>query len=104
MHVSPIILYELPKYERRNMSDENKTLYSITDEHGEKSTITIDKWAADLLQGSLPDVHAWIQEKYVRICEKKPELSRREKGDLLRMLAYREAQLSPLYDSLIDIL
>lgn len=77
-----------------------KTIYPITDEHGEKSTITIDKWAADLLQETLPNVHAWVQEKYMRVCEKKPELSRREKGDVVRWLARNEAEKSPNYKPL----
>jgi hypothetical protein len=87
-----------------DLLESKKTLYSITDEHGEKSTITIDKWAADLLQGMLPNVHSWVQEKYNRVCEKRPHLSRREKGDVVRMIAYREAEKSPNYKSLADLL
>ncbi len=37
--------------------EEGKTSYSIIDEQGEKSTITIEKWEADLLQEDLPNVH-----------------------------------------------
>lgn len=74
-----------------------KTNYTITDEHNTKSTITLDKWVADLLQETLPDVHIWIQEKYNLICEKKPSLSRREKGNLIRELARKEAESSPSY-------
>jgi hypothetical protein len=79
------------------MFEEGKTAYSLIDEHGDKSTITVEKWAADLLQEMLPDVHKWVQEKYSLICEKKPHLSRRKKGDVVRMLAYREAEKNPRY-------
>ena len=81
-----------------------RTTYTITDEHGERSTITLEKWAADYLQELLPDVHAWVQEKYSRICEKKPELSRREKGNFLRKVAREKAKEHPKYVSIADIL
>jgi hypothetical protein len=83
---------------------EKKTTYTITDEHDDKSTITIDKWVADLLQEMLPDVHAWIQLKYDLVCEKKPSLSRREKGNVVRGFATVEARKSPGYKSLEDML
>lgn len=84
--------------------DDKKTSYTITDEHQEKSTITLDKWAADLLQETLSDVHAWVQEKYDIVCEKKPLLSRREKGDVVRALARQEAEKNPNYPRFIDLL
>lgn len=84
--------------------DERKTIYTITDEQGEKSSITIDKWAADALQELLPNVHDWIQEKYNLVAIKKPELSRREQGNVIRTLARREAEKSPRYPQLMDIL
>ena len=87
-----------------NLFDDQKTLYSIADEHGEKSTITIDKWAADLLQEMLPDVHVWIQSKYALVCEKKAHLSRREKGDVVRALARREAEKNSKYQQYVDML
>ena len=83
--------------------DDNKTIYTIKNEHGEHTTITLDKWAADLLQELLPDVHAWVQKKYDLICERKPELTRREKGDVLRALARRDAEKSPKYPRLLDL-
>ena len=90
--------------EMEDLFDEKKTTYTITDEHGDKSTITVDKWAADLLQESLSDVHAWIQSKYELVCSKKPELSRREKGNVVRALARKEAETNPNYKSLSDFL
>lgn len=88
--------------EFETLFDDKKTLYSIRNEDNEKSTITIDKWAADLLQEMLPNVHDWIQLKYDLVCEKRPQLSRREKGDLVRLLARKEAENNPRYQSLID--
>ena len=87
-----------------DLFDEKKTIYTITDEHDEKSSITIDKWAADLLQDILPDVHAWIQQRYDLVCQKKPDLSRREKGNVVRAMAQKEAEKSPNYKSVSDFL
>ena len=77
-------------------SDE-KTTYSIVDEHGDQSSITVDKWIADLLQDQLTDVHAWIQAMYFTACDKYPQLSRREKGNAVRERARREAEKHPNY-------
>lgn len=84
-------------------SDE-KTLYTITDEHREKSTITVEKWAADLLQDRLTDVHAWFQEIFKFVCEKKPHLGRVQKGNVVRNIAYREAKKHPAYVPLANLL
>lgn len=83
---------------------DKKTTYSIMDEHNEKSSITIDKWVADLLQEVLQDVHSWIQQKYSLVCEKKPHLTRREKGDYIRHLASKEVEKHPNYKSMFDFL
>jgi hypothetical protein len=80
---------------------DNKTTYSIRNEEGEKTSITLDKLSADVLQRSLPDVHAFVQKAYDRATEKYPKLGRRKKGDLVRVLSVREAQKSPRYDELI---
>ncbi|MCE2745651.1 MAG: hypothetical protein LW710_07060 [Burkholderiales bacterium] len=85
-----------------DLFDERKTTYTITDENAEKSSITIDKWAADTLQDLLPNVHHWVQEKYDLVCQKQPELTRREKGNVVRALARREAEKSPRYLRLMD--
>ena len=82
--------------------EDGKTTYSFVDEDGVKSTITIEKWAADLLQESLPDVHKWVQDTYNRVCEKRAHLSRRKKGDVVRMLAFREAEKNPKFKELIS--
>jgi len=82
--------------------EEGKTTYSFIDENGEKITITIEKWAADLLQERLADVHKWIQDTYNRVCEKRSHLSRRKKGDVVRMLAFREAEKNPKFQELIS--
>lgn len=87
-----------------NLFDDKKTTYTIIDENGDKSSITIDKWAADLLQESLSDVHVWIQSKFDLVCLKKPNLTRREKGDVVRALAQSEAMKNPNYVSLSDFL
>lgn len=87
-----------------DLFDGKRTTYTIFDEHGDKSSLTIDKWAADLLQEMKDDVHLWLQEKYNLVVNKKPKLSRREKGNVVRELARREAEKSDNYLSLIDFL
>ena len=81
---------------------DGRTLYTITNEDDERTTITLDKLTADVLQQLFPDVHAWVQETYKRVTLRKPRLSRRERGDLVRALANREAHRSPLYKAMID--
>lgn len=85
------------------LSDE-KTIYTITDEEGERSTITVEKWVGDLLQTDLPDVHAWIQATYDRVSVKLPHLSRRQKGDAVRQVARKEAEKSKQYVPLLNFL
>lgn len=79
----------------------NRTLYKIRNEKGEMTTITLDKLVADVLQGELPDVHAWIQNAFDKAAEKSPALSRYKKGDLVRRLSVREAEKYLRHDELI---
>jgi hypothetical protein len=60
--------------------DSDRTVYSIRDEYGEKSSITLDKFTADTLQKYLPNVHEWVQKTYSRVAKKKSELGRRERA------------------------
>lgn len=83
------------------MFEEGKTSYSIVDEHGDKSSITIEKWEADLLQESLQDVHRWIQQTYSRVSEKSVHLSRIMKGNVVRKHAHYEATKHPKYSEWI---
>lgn len=77
------------------MFEDEKTDYSIVDEEGEDSTLTLDKWAADILQAELPDVHAWLQQKFDLVTARFSNETRRKRGNLVRLLAYREAEKSP---------
>lgn len=81
---------------------DDKTIYTISDENGQNTTITLDKMVADVLQELLPDVHAWVQESYERVAKKKPDLGRRQKGDLVRALSVREAEKSPRYTQIMN--
>lgn len=71
--------------------DNDKTIYTILDEIKENTTITLEKFVADILQENLPDVHAWVQETYNKVAQRRPNLGRRQKGDLVRSLSMREA-------------
>ena len=82
--------------------NDDRTIYTIQDEDGQKTSITLEKLVADVLQEALPDVHAWVQDAYDRVTTKKPELGRRQKGDLVRLLSVREAEKSPRYKEMID--
>ncbi|TCV86667.1 hypothetical protein [Sulfurirhabdus autotrophica] len=83
------------------MFDE-RTSYSILNEIGKKTTITLEKLVADSLQELLPNVHTWVQNTYNKVAIQSPELGRRKKGDIVRLLSLREAESSPLYKKLLD--
>ncbi len=68
-----------------------KTNYEITNEQGEKTTITLDKWVADILQSEFENVHIMLQKAYDSVVEHKPELSRRKKGNSIRQMATNTA-------------
>lgn len=70
---------------------EGRTNYQILNEDGEKTTITLDKWVADVLQIELPDVHERIQLAYDKLLREKPELTRRQRGNCIREMAERTA-------------
>jgi len=71
---------------------EGKTNYQILNEEGEKTTISLEKWVADILQIELIDeVHERIQALYNRICENHPDLGRKAKGNMIREAAVRKA-------------
>lgn len=72
---------------------EGKTNYQIVNEHREKTTISLEKWVADVLQQVLNDVHAKIQAIYNRLLESNPNLTRRQRGDIIRSMAERTADL-----------
>lgn len=76
------------------MSDD-RTIYTVVDETGTKTTLTLEKWVADILQEYLTDVHVWVQDTYNKVATKKPHLGRKEKGDLVRALSIREALSTP---------
>ena len=72
---------------------ELKTNYQIINEDCDKTTITLEKWVADVLQIVLPDVHQSIQRGYYISLKEKPELTRRQRGDLIRRMAENKANL-----------
>jgi hypothetical protein len=61
-----------------------KTVYSIIDENGDHTTISLDKWVADILQLELPNVHERLQQAYIKVYTEHPHLSRRERGNVIR--------------------
>ena len=73
-----------------------RTVISITDENGDKSTITLDKWTSDILHANYSNVHDVIQTAYNFVCkhnnDQNLELSRRQRGDYVRRLADRKAE------------
>jgi hypothetical protein len=70
---------------------DGKTNYQIINELGEKTTITLEKWVADIIQLEFDDVHGRLQKAYDKILNEKPELSRRERGNAIRQMAERSA-------------
>ena len=63
---------------------EGKTNYQIIDEHKGKTTITLEKWVADILQEVLPNVHDAVQHLYNKAHEKFPEHGRKARGNIIR--------------------
>ena len=72
---------------------EGKTHYQILNEEGDKTTISRDNWVADILQVELPDVHDRIQKAYDRVLQEKPNLSRRQRGNMIRIMAMNKARM-----------
>ncbi len=70
---------------------EGKTNYQIINEHGEKTTISLEKWVADILQIEINNVHERIQIAYDRLLKERPALGRRQKGDCIRRMAENTA-------------
>ncbi len=66
---------------------DGKTNYQITNEDEGKTTITLDKWVADVLQIELPNVHERIQLAYDKLLREKPLLTRRQRGNCIREMA-----------------
>ena len=64
-----------------------KTNYQILNEDGEKTTITLDKWVADILQLELNDVHHGVQIAYDKVLQEKLGLGRIQRGDYVRKMA-----------------
>lgn len=81
---------------------DDRTIYTLEDEGGDKTTITLDKWVADILQEHLEDVHGWVQETYNKVALKRPRLGRRQKGDVVRALSVRQALNTPAGIALLD--
>lgn len=69
----------------------DKTKFTFTDQFGESSLLTLDKWVADPLQEIVGDVHYWIQLEYEKITEKciekQKQLTRLAIGNIIRKKA-----------------
>jgi hypothetical protein len=68
-----------------------KTNYEILNEDGEKTTITLKKWVADVLQSELPDVHKSIKTAYDNVLKEQPYLTRKQRGNCIRLAAEKKA-------------
>lgn len=64
-----------------------KTNYQIINEYGGKTTITLDKWVADILQLELDCVHNRLQLAYDKVLLSKPDLGRKIRGNRVRRMA-----------------
>ncbi|MES9902797.1 MAG: hypothetical protein ABW168_08950 [Sedimenticola sp.] len=66
---------------------DQKTIYTIMNEYGEKTTISINKDIADFLHEKFTDVHKFIQETYNRVVKNHPKWKRLTQGDEVRRIA-----------------
>jgi len=66
------------------------TIYTIHHDSDEKTTITVSKWVADILQVLFSDVHRHIQDLYDDVTKKFPDLSRLARGEWVRRILLAE--------------
>lgn len=78
--------------------ESQKTLYTFTDNYGDTSTLTLDKYLAESLQRQIGDVHKWIQETYNLYINRSTEESRRSIGDSIRQRAMQVFLSEPAED------
>ena len=74
-----------------------RTIYSAMEKDNTRTSITTNKFDADILQVTLENVHAFVQTTYDMVTDTYPQLSRRKRGDLVRILMSREAEKKPIY-------
>jgi hypothetical protein len=74
-----------------------KTTYTFTDENNKRSSITINKFDADILQETENDMHILIQEYYDVIINTTPYLSRIKRGNLVRLYVSKKAEKQNIY-------
>ncbi|MBL4908405.1 MAG: hypothetical protein JKX78_00015 [Alteromonadaceae bacterium] len=70
---------------------EGKTDYQIKNENGDLTTIRLEKWVADILQLEFDNVHKKVQAGYDKLCKEHPHISRREKGNAIRVASVNTA-------------
>ena len=75
-----------------------KTSYTLFDEVAEKTTITLEKYIADILHMIFPNVHGWIQKAFSEVSAMHPHLTRMQKGNAVRELALVVVKDTPLYE------
>ncbi len=74
-----------------------KTNCTVIDEHGDMTTISLDKLVSDALHAHMPNVHEWLHGTYNEIAKNNPELSRREKGNAVRERALKAEKQTETY-------
>ncbi len=79
-----------------------RTTYSILDECNNKSSISLNKFDADVLQKTIQNVHYLVQKTYNYVYKHYPKLSRRKRGNLVRYFIYCKAAKKPLYHIMLD--
>ncbi len=71
------------------------TEYQVMIESGERTTIVLNKGAADVLQRAINNVHEFLGELLISIQKLYPDLSRRQQGDMVREKAEDKAYQYP---------
>lgn len=69
-----------------------RTIFPILGIDGETTTLTLEKWIADLLHKKFDNVHRFIEDVFQDAQEKYPELSRRAQGDHVRYICFKEVE------------
>ncbi|CAA0114052.1 Uncharacterised protein [Halioglobus japonicus] len=78
------------------------TIYPITDEYLSRSSISLFKLDADVLQYQCGNVHTLVQKTFDSVTANNPTLIRRKRGDLVRLQLSSEAKASPVYRQMLN--
>jgi len=70
---------------------EREVIFELHDLFGEKFSLVINTYTADILKVELNDVYSWLQDNYREIAEKHPRWSRKKQVGCIQNIADNKA-------------